>query len=223
MICASIIESGIGSMVNIANSIDSDIIELRLDCLSEFSGLEKLKDIRKEKIVTCMPSWEGGNFGGQEGERFEILNKAIGFAEFVTIELRAKKKYRDELIKRAKEIGVKVIIAYHDFDSTPERKEIMKILNRERDSRADIAKVAFMANDYKDVLNLMQVLVDKNLDEKFGIPIIALSMGKPGRISRVLAPLLGSYLTFASVERGRESAEGQLTVNELRKILKILG
>jgi len=221
MICASIIESGIDSMVKIANSIDSDIIELRLDHLSEFSGLEKLRGIRTEKIVTCMPSWEGGNFKGQERERFEILNKAIEFAEFVTIELRTEKKYRDELIKNAKEIGVKVIIAYHNFDSTPERKEIIKILNRERDSKADIAKVAFMASNYKDVLNLMQVLVDNY--EKFEIPIIALSMGRFGRISRILVPLLGSYLTFASVEKGRESAEGQLTVEELRKILKILG
>jgi len=221
MICASIIEPDIDSMVNIANSIDSDIIELRLDYLSDFSGLEKLRTIRKEKIVTCMPSWEGGKFEGRERERFEILNKAMEFAEFITIELRAKKKYREDLIERAKEIGVKVIIAYHDFDSTPERKEIMRILDGERDSRADIAKVAFMANDYKDVLDLMQVLVDK-VNGGFGIPIIALSMGKLGRISRVLAPLLGSYLTFASVEKGRESAEGQLTVNELRKILKIL-
>ena len=221
MICASIIEPDIDSMVNIANSIDSDIIELRLDYLSDFSGLEKLRAIRKEKIVTCMPSWEGGKFEGRERERFEILKRSMEFAEFITIELRAKKKYREDLIERAKEIGVKVIIAYHDFNSTPERKEIMRILDGERDSRADIAKVAFMANDYKDVLDLMQVLVDK-VDEGFGIPIIALSMGKLGRISRVLAPLLGSYLTFASVEKGRESAEGQLTVNELRKILKIL-
>jgi len=221
MICASIIEPDIDSMVNIANSIDSDIIELRLDYLSDFSGLEKLRAIRKEKIVTCMPSWEGGKFEGRERERFEILKRSMEFAEFITIELRAKKKYREDLIERAKEIGVKVIIAYHDFNSTPERREIMRILDRERDSRADIAKVAFMANDYKDVLDLMQVLVDK-VDEGFGIPIIALSMGKLGRISRVLAPLLGSYLTFASVEKGRESAEGQLTVNELRKILKIL-
>jgi len=221
MICASIIEPDIDSMVNIANSIDSDIIELRLDYLSDFSGLEKLRTIRKEKIVTCMPSWEGGKFEGRERERFEILKRSMEFAEFITIELRAKKKYREDLIERAKEIGVKVIIAYHDFNSTPERREIMRILDRERDSRADIAKVAFMANDYKDVLDLMQVLVDK-VDEGFGIPIIALSMGKLGRISRVLAPLLGSYLTFASVEKGRESAEGQLTVNELRKILKIL-
>ena len=221
MICASIIEPDIDSMVNIANSIDSDIIELRLDYLSDFSGLEKLRTIRKEKIVTCMPSWEGGKFEGRERERFEILKRSMEFAEFITIELRAKKKYREDLIERAKEIGVKVIIAYHDFNSTPERKEIMRILDRERDSRADIAKVAFMANDHKDVLDLMQVLVDK-VDGGFGIPIIALSMGKLGRISRVLAPLLGSYLTFASVEKGRESAEGQLTVNELRKILKIL-
>ncbi len=221
MICIPIVESDINSMVKIANSVDAGLIELRLDYLSEFSDLEKLREIRTEKIVTCMPSWEGGNFKGTEKERFEILTKALKFAGLVTIELNTEKKYRDELIKNAKDAGVKVIIACHDFNSTPERTEIIEILNRERDSNADIAKVAFMANNYQDVLNLMQVLVDKGPD--FGIPIIALSMGNFGRISRVLAPLLGSYLTFASIKKGKESAEGQLTAEEVRKILEILG
>jgi 3-dehydroquinate dehydratase type I len=220
MICTSIVEQDIDSMVNRANSAETEIVELRLDYLKDFSALEKVKGIKKRKIVTCMPSWEGGKFRGKEGERLEILNKAVRSAEFVTLELRMERKCRDGLIKSAKESGAKVIVAYHDFKSTPERNEIIRILNDEKNSKADIAKVAFMANNYEDVLDLMQVLVDKK--SELGIPIIAISMGHFGRISRILSPLLGSYLTFASAGKGKESAEGQLTAEELQKILEIL-
>ena len=83
---------------------------------------------------------------------------------------------------------------------------------------ADIAKVAFQANDYKDVINLMSVL----LENVVGIPIIAVSMGEYGKISRILGPLLGSYLTFASPAKGREAAPGQLTVEELHTVFDML-
>jgi 3-dehydroquinate dehydratase type I len=222
MICASIIESDVDSMLEKANSAGSDVVELRLDYLSRFQGLKKLRGVKKKRIVTCMPSWEGGKFRGSEEERAEILMEALAFAEFITLELGMEDRYRNALIGAAKERGVKVIIACHDLNSTPERKEIIRILNKEKNSGADIAKIAFKANNYKDAINLMDILADKSSDKEFGIPIIALSMGRFGRISRILAPLLGSYLTFASAEEGRESAEGQLTVEELKEILKIL-
>lgn len=214
MICVSITEPEIDSMVRIANSVGSDLVELRLDYLNDFSEIEKIKNIRKPKISTCMPVWEGGKFKGSEEKRIEILLSAIEFSNFVTIELRTKKSFRDRLIKKAKENGVKVIISYHDFNSTPKRKDILKILKKEKAAGADIAKIGFIPKNYADVLNTMYVLVENKLE----IPIIAVSMGKLGRISRVLAPILGSYLTYASVKKGKESAEGQLTVKELRNI-----
>lgn len=218
MICIAITESTIDSMVRIANSTDSDLAELRLDYLDDFSEIEKIRNIRKPKISTCMPVREGGRFKGSEKERIEILLSAIEFSNFVTIELRTRKSLRDRLIKKAKETGVKVIISYHDFNSTPERKETLKILKKERAAGADIAKISFMPKNYADVVNTMYTLVGNNLE----IPIIAVSMGRLGRISRILAPVFGSYLTYASAGKGKESAEGQLTVKELKNILKIL-
>ncbi len=218
MICTPITEPRIDAMIKVANSVDSGMVELRLDYLNDFSGIEKIRDISKLKISTCMPSWEGGKFKGSEKERIEILLSAIEFSGYLTIELKTRKSLRDMLIKKAREKGVKVIIAYHDFNSTPGRKAILKILKKEQAAGADIAKVAFMPKNYADVLNTMYSLVEN----KIGIPVIAVSMGKIGKISRIIAPVLGSYLTYASVEMGKESAEGQLTVDELRNVLKIL-
>jgi 3-dehydroquinate dehydratase len=48
-------------------------------------------------------------------------------------------------------------------------------------------------------------------------------MGGLGQISRVLCPMVGGYFIYASIEAGKESAEGQMTVSELRWIYDILG
>lgn len=47
-------------------------------------------------------------------------------------------------------------------------------------------------------------------------------MGPAGRISRIAGPLFGGYLTFASLEEGQESADGQIPVQKMREILEIL-
>jgi 3-dehydroquinate dehydratase type I len=58
---------------------------------------------------------------------------------------------------------------------------------------------------------------------KKGKGIIAFCMGEQGRISRVMALLLGSYLSFAALDKGAESAPGQLTIGEMRQLQEILG
>jgi len=47
-------------------------------------------------------------------------------------------------------------------------------------------------------------------------------MGEKGRLSRVAAPLLGSCLSYASLEDGAESAPGQLTAVQMKRIIEIL-
>ena len=217
MICASITESDMDSMVRVANLVSSDIVEIRLDYIRDFSCIERLREIKKPLIATCMPKFEGGNFEGSEEERIALLLRAIEFSDYVTIELRTEKNLISKILKSAKRNGVKVILAYHDFESTPDKEEIIKILRRQKALGGDIGKIAFMPKNYQDVMNTMEVLF-----QRIGIPIIAISMGRIGRISRVIGPILGSYLTFASPEKGKESAEGQLTVEELRKIMEIL-
>ena len=47
-------------------------------------------------------------------------------------------------------------------------------------------------------------------------------MGPVGKWSRVVAPLLGSFLTFAPFTKKGASAPGQLTVNEVKRLWKML-
>lgn len=217
-VCVPLVDRSVEAMVKSAKSLKADLVELRLDYLEDTGGLDSLSKIKTPKIVTCMPAWEGGKFNGSEEQRIAILKKAIKFADYVTIELKTESALRDSLITEAKKSKVKVIIAYHNFKETPEAEEIVRTLKEEVKAGADIAKVAYMPADYGDVLRVMQVLVDKPVK----IPIIALSMGELGSISRIMGPVMGAYLTFASASKGRESAAGQLTIDEIRRMAGII-
>ena len=48
-------------------------------------------------------------------------------------------------------------------------------------------------------------------------------MGKKGRLVRAMAPLLGSAIAYASRARGRETAEGQMAKEELKKLMEEFG
>ena len=55
-----------------------------------------------------------------------------------------------------------------------------------------------------------------------GIKIVSFAMGDLGLISRVLCPLVGGDFTYASIEKGKESAAGQMTVEDLRKLYEMV-
>ena len=69
-----------------------------------------------------------------------------------------------------------------------------------------------------DVLNLLQVTLTAY--ETLEIPVITMSMGKQGVVSRISGPLTGSALTFATA--GEASAPGQIPVEKMREILDII-
>jgi len=217
-VCASIIEDTIEGMVSVANQTPADLVELRLDYISEEPDFEKIKAITKPVIATYMPEWEGGRFKAGEKERVGLLEATLPHVQYVTIELATDEELRDALIKKAKAAGVKVIVASHDFAKTPPLPEVIEILRREQASGADIAKVAFTPKSEADVLTVVRATVEHELS----IPVIPLSMGRLGRASRILGPLFGSYLTYAAASKERKAAAGQLTVGEVNSILNAL-
>ncbi len=69
----------------------------------------------------------------------------------------------------------------------------------------------------------MKALRLLHIARKTGLEIISFCMGPEGQISRVMSLLLGAYMSFASLDKGEESAPGQLTVEEMVEVLRILG
>ena len=85
-----------------------------------------------------------------------------------------------------------------------------------KDLGADIGKLAIMPKSRKNVFDLLEA--NYQLDEEdIGMPIITMSMGKEGIVSRIAGQVYGSSVTFATA--GKNSAPGQLDANDTLKIL----
>lgn len=186
----------------------ADVIELRLDYITNPDINKLLKHKRKPVIVTNRPKREGGKFSGDETNRIQLLKNAIeSGADYIDIEHDSAQNILDFNC-----YGCKLIVSYHNFLETPPNlDDIHEELCR---TGAHIAKLAVFANDITDNIRVFQLL------KGAGIPTIALCMGEVGLMSRVLAQKFGSYMTFASLEKGKESAPGQITIHELLNLYR---
>ena len=92
------------------------------------------------------------------------------------------------------------------------------IVQRELDAGADICKVVTTAQRFEDNLATLQLIAEFPKTK-----IVSFAMGPLGFTSRFLCPLVGGDFTYASIEKGKESASGQITVSDLRKLYEMVG
>ena len=70
-----------------------------------------------------------------------------------------------------------------------------------------IVKIVTHAGDAADCLRVLELIPYARQE---GQAIIAFCMGETGKISRIMAPLLGSAISYASLEPEEASAPGQI-------------
>jgi 3-dehydroquinate dehydratase-1 len=192
--------------------------ELRLDYL-ETPDLGRLFRTHAGPVIATnrLPA-EGGSFQGTEAERHRLLSEALDLgADFVDVELAADPSFRRDLWERRG--SAKIILSWHDFAGTPEPERLEALLEEMLAADADLLKIVTLAQQPADCLRVL-ALIPRARDR--GREIIAFGMGRAGQWSRVVAPLLGSYLTFAPFSKKGASAPGQLTVNEIKRAWQAL-
>ncbi len=202
----------------------ADCLELRIDQIRDchLEQLMRQRQSGKQILVTNRREAEGGGFPGSERERIALLKQAVALgADLVDIEARTAKPLLKELKAEIERHGsrAQLIISHHDLKATPSEGALRKRFDCCNEIGADIVKICTYAREMEDNLRVLGLIP---YARKRGQTIIAFCMGEKGRISRVMAPLLGSYLSYASLDKGAESAPGQLTIRETREILKIL-
>jgi len=207
MICVSIAESTVSKCLEVLENFD--FAEIRLDQMSvEAREVKKIFSLPKKLVATCRPGPKDDQM------RKTLLTAAIAAgATFVDIEIDAEAGFREEIIKIAKESKCKVIISYHNHEKTPKRTELKHRVKSCFAAGADIAKIACKVCSPADNARLIGLL-----DE--ACPLIVTGMREKGKVSRVIAPLLGSPFTYASLQTGKETAPGQIDINTLRVLLQ---
>ncbi|KAM3272956.1 hypothetical protein ACQJBY_042790 [Aegilops geniculata] len=206
-----------------AAALGADLAELRLDRLAGFAPRRDLPALLAKPrtlpaLVTYRPKWEGGEYEGDDEPRFEALQLAMELgAEYVDIELKVADKFI-KFMSGKKPENCKLIVSSHNYDNTPSAEELASLLAQIQATGADIVKIATTATEIVDVSRMFQILV--HCQEK-QVPIIGLVMNDRGFISRVLCPKFGGYLTFGSLEKGKESAPSQPTAADLINVYNI--
>lgn len=194
----------------------ADLAELRIDYIKNIDE-KKIKILlekrNKKSIVTCRPKSLCGNFEGNDEERLNLLKKAIEFnAGFIDIEFESNKEEIKNIVKNKK--NSKVIVSYHNLNETPQLNELQKKYEEIKKLSPDLIKIATTANSINDNFIIFDLLKGKN-------NLIAFCMGIRGQISRILAPKYGSRMTFASLKEGKESASGQISIEEMKNVYNI--
>ena len=182
---------------------DADLIELRLDTVSDPSVAGALAGRRRPVIVTCRPAWEGGEFRGSEDDRRQILADALSLgAEYVDVEWRAR---FDDLISHAG--GRRIVLSAHDYLGVP--IDLTARVHAMRSTGAEVIKIAATMTCLSDCVPLLDLGAQSG--RQSGLALIG--MGPYGVSTRVLAGRFGSIWTYA----GALHDIGQLTAQTLLK------
>lgn len=207
-ICAAIVTNDSAAVRSIEPFVD--LFEVRIDLIG--SGWQRLAEQLKKPWIACNRiASEGGRWKGSEAERIEELLGAIRLgAEIIDIELGTENlKEIMPLVKK----GAKSLISFHDLAGTPPLERLRDLIQRQLEAGADICKVVTTARSFEDNLTVLQLIPDFPKAR-----VVSFAMGALGLTSRVLCPLVGGDFIYASIEKGKESASGQITVSDLRKI-----
>mgnify|MGYP001619829471 FL=1 len=148
-------------------------------------------------------------------KRIKLILRKIPRIHYIDFDIQTK----NSLIKAVKNISpkIKIILSYHNFKKTPEIKELQKIVKKMIEKKADIIKIATHAKTYQDSVSMLGFL--SQITTK-GQTAICLCMGIFGRLTRLTGHLFGNYLMYAPMRVAHKTAFGQVTINELQKILK---
>ncbi|HID91809.1 TPA: type I 3-dehydroquinate dehydratase [Candidatus Peregrinibacteria bacterium] len=217
-----------------ADNLLTEIFEQRKNLNTYFSLLFTLKGEKEQ-----------GNFSGTVSDTKEISRKIITkiseyskHSKHTSNNIKNNPDYLDldynfdddnlyeffEEIKRTrnaqaiKNTDFQLILSAHFFEGTPSFPSLKNRTQLMQNRGADIVKIAAMPHDEKDVLTIFRVA--ENFKRK-DISYIAISMGNIGKISRVLTPLWGGKMMFASLSSDNASASGQMTIDELDSLFSI--
>jgi 3-dehydroquinate dehydratase-1 len=195
----------------------ADCVEFRMD-MADGDPLDQLSsyDGKLPLLVTNRPEWEGGE-AADEG-RIETLETAIEHDAVGAVDVELATLAEGEahhLVEDATRAGVSVVVSTHDFEGTPPRAELDRLLTRAGEV-GDVAKLAVTAESRQDALALLAATHAHASD---GATVATMAMGEAGRHTRAVAPVYGSKIGYAPVGPRRATAPGQFDLATLRELV----
>ena len=191
--------------VKLVPTLDSDLVELRLDYLKKPEDFDPslIEDIKDRVIITVRDPSEGGVKEVDEDWKASLYKKLHDMGVLYDVEARFLRKRKDVPFEGK-------IVSAHFFDRVPSIKEVEEIFKGFEE--AWIKKLAVTAREgYKELL------------AHFARKSFAIMPIGSDPIERIAFATLGSELIYASLDKGLETAPGQMSYKKVKEILSCLG
>jgi len=194
----------------------ADRIEVRFDCLEPREiprALERLKNdrvVHTPLIATFRPSSEGGDRVITDEERVAFwtggINKDFWGGDFEEdmIEHSVAANWRNRICSQHESAGQPIGVA--------------EAYERLGETGASILKIAVLAEEATDAIEIWNLLDQAKRDGK---PLIPVAMNEAGKWTRILGSAHGAYLTYASLETGSETAPGQISAEDMVNVFRV--
>ena len=212
------------------STLQADCVEWRVDHFDDARTpgavarcLAKLRVALKDKLllVTIRTKAEGGQAALSPAEYRQFLELVLDTdcADLLDIEFFTAGADLPLLVEQAHTAGVPVVCSSHDFAKTPPRAELVERMVQMQQAGADLPKLAVMPQSRIDVLELLAATAEM-ADQHPETPVITMSMGALGAVSRLAGEAFGSAMTFANP--GQASAPGQVPLEVVNQVLDAL-
>ena len=232
VICIPVVEATAEGILDQIRRLTEDavsMIEWRVDHFEQIrdpdavlSLLEEIRPLVEQTVFlfSIRTVHQGGCADIREEQiiRLNEIAAASGVCDFIDLELFEASKPLKQ-IRRLKKKGVRIIASHHDFEKTPPDEILRMLMDQMEQSGADVAKLAMYPQSVDDVFRMMAFSNDTRTHYP-DLPIVTMSMGPLGSISRICGELTGSCITFGMADRA--SAPGQIPGRELAQMMSIL-
>lgn len=192
----------------------ADIFELRIDLIGN-TWTKVVPYLNKPWIACNRSRLEGGLGEADESSRKRELLQALSLGASV-IDIELSTIGLEEIVVAVKG-KAQCLISHHNLIETPSFETLANIAQNEVLAGADICKVVTTAHSLEDSVTMLR-LAHTNLDK----PLISFAMGTEGIISRIISPLAGGWLTYASISRDEAIAPGQPYIETLAAFYNVL-
>ena len=232
LFCIPLVPADLASLedqATVAAQLGPDLIEWRADYFREATvdALVRAAGVLRRAvgdaaiIFTLRVRQEGGAQDQTQATRRQLIAAVLRTRtiDILDLELANDQPFLDELMLLARECGVRVLLAIHNFNETPANDVLLAHIRAMRARGADIAKIAVMPKTAHDVLRLLQVTADARTEFP-DLPLATMSMGALGSITRVAGFLYGSDMAFAVGKVA--SAPGQIPIDDARRTTDLL-
>jgi 3-dehydroquinate dehydratase type I len=199
--------AALAALTEVAGKVE--MAEIRLDRMASFDLHALVSESPCQLILTCRSVAEGGFFPGSEKDRLAVLVHAMRVnAAFVDVEWNSI-----HAVSVPKTTTSRIIVSHHRLYEMP--SDLFDQYVRMR-SKGDCVKLVGYGRQCRDIFPVLRLL------KCAASPVIAITMGPQGVLTRLLAPCFENcFLTYAAANHASTTASGQMDLHEMLNVFHL--